>query len=91
MDQGKQHLDRWLEPIVELANNSDFAPGTATAMGDPIQRLVEANVRQQMKNILESKVFKEQKEQLTSDSKAQVDIHGWVFDLATGKLKDLND
>lgn len=60
-------------------------------MGDPIQRLVEANVRQQMKNILESKVFKEQKEQLTSDSKAQVDIHGWVFDLATGKLKDLND
>lgn len=86
MDEGKTHLDSWLEPIVELAKNAEFAPETAAAMGDPIQRLIEANVRQQMKNISESKVFKEQ---LTFDLKAQVDIHGWVFDLATGQLKNL--
>lgn len=83
MVEGETHLDSWLEPIVELAKKAEFAPETAVAMGDPIQRLIEANVAEQMENIWKSKIIQEQST-LRRDA-----IHGWVFDLATGKLKVL--
>lgn len=65
---------------MELAKEPQFAPGTE----NPIPRLIEASVLKQMGNIKESTVFKE-----AYDSDSKAGIHGWVFDLATGQLKDV--
>lgn len=83
LKHGTTHLDRWLRSIVELAKEPEFAPGT----DNPIPRLIEANVRKQMKNITESVVFEEVNE-FTRDLK--ISIHGWVFDLEKGRLKELH-
>lgn len=67
---------------MELAKDPQFAPGTK----DPIPRLIEANVLKQIENIKESIVFKE----VCETRGTEPDIHGWVFDLAVGQLKELS-
>ncbi|EJF61457.1 carbonic anhydrase 1 [Dichomitus squalens LYAD-421 SS1] len=68
-------LDRWLGPLTELAR-------TTTPEGD-LTALVEANVRVQVSNILASDVL--EREWKLRD----VHVHGWVYELETGKLRDL--
>ena len=66
-------LKRWLAPLTELARKTD---------GD-LATLVEANVREQVANILKSEVIKQ------AWKKRDVHIHGWVYELETGELRDL--
>ena len=68
-------LARWLAPLTDLARS--LGPdGDLTA-------LVEANVRVQVGNILTSEVL--EREWKIRD----VHVHGWVYELETGKLRDL--
>ncbi|KAI1791404.1 carbonic anhydrase 1 [Ganoderma leucocontextum] len=66
-------LERWLVPLTELARNTE---GNLTA-------LVEANARVQVENILKCDVIEREWKQ------RDVHIHGWVYELETGKLRDL--
>ena len=66
-------LERWLAPLTELARNTE---GDLTA-------LVEANVRVQVENILKCDVVEREWKQ------RDVHIHGWVYELESGKLRDL--
>ncbi|KAI0743113.1 carbonic anhydrase [Daedaleopsis nitida] len=67
-------LERWLAPLTELAKNTE---GDLTA-------LVEANVRVQVDNLVQSDVIR------GAWAKGKdVQVHGWVYELETGKLRDL--
>ncbi|KAM5543078.1 hypothetical protein V8D89_003462 [Ganoderma adspersum] len=66
-------LERWLAPLTELARNTE---------GDPTA-LSEANVRMQVENLRKCEVI--QREWETRD----VPIHGLVYELETGNLRDL--
>ena len=69
-------LGRWLAPLTELARG--LGPdGDLTA-------LVEANVRMQVENLAQSDVL-----QRAWAAGKDVQVHGWVYDLATGRLRDL--
>nr|ODO02304.1 carbonic anhydrase [Cryptococcus depauperatus CBS 7855] len=77
-------LQRYVRPVATLART------LATPDGPPtLDLLVEENVVQQVKNLLESEVIKN-----ASDWKKRgvdgVVIHGWVYHLEDGTIRDLN-
>ena len=80
------HLTQWLQPIVDFIKErgDEFDPNAEDAT-DPIPRLIEANVTQQVENVTNSIVFARD-----GTESRLVDIHGWVYDLKSGKIKDLN-
>ncbi|KAH9851190.1 carbonic anhydrase [Lenzites betulinus] len=66
-------LGRWLAPLTELAREHE-----------DLTALVEANVRAQVEHIAESDVMKG----VWAQGK-EVQVHGWVYELETGLLRDL--
>ena len=73
-------LNRCLEPLTRHV-------ATLQLKGEknPLQKVVEENVKFQVKRLAESDMMKH----AWGPSKKKVKIHGWVYDLASGKLKDL--
>ncbi|KAI0325955.1 carbonic anhydrase [Cubamyces sp. BRFM 1775] len=66
-------LGRWLGPLTELARAHD-----------DVTDLVEANVRAQVENIAKTEVVRAQWAKGND-----VQVHGWVYELETGRLRDL--
>ena len=66
-------IERWLVPLTELARNTE---------GD-LATLIEANVGEQVHNVLKSEAVE------TEWKERDVHIHGWMYELETGKLRDL--
>ncbi|EIN06860.1 carbonic anhydrase, partial [Punctularia strigosozonata HHB-11173 SS5] len=73
-------INRWLAPLVKLAGEVIASNPTA----DPLKELVYANVKAQVANLAQSGPVVDAWKQGKS-----LHIHGWVYDLATGKLEDL--
>ncbi|KAI6142950.1 carbonic anhydrase, partial [Pisolithus tinctorius] len=82
-------LGRWLAPLINLVTTLDLETLPAEAH---LEAIVEANVKRQVENVCATDVIKhtwaaamggEGKE------KKQVWVHGWVYDVASGRLKDL--
>ncbi|KAF9815835.1 hypothetical protein IEO21_04347 [Rhodonia placenta] len=69
-------LDRWLAPLVELAREE------ATDM--EVEEFTELNVRVQVDHIVESETI-----QTEWASGRDVQVHGWIYHLETGRLRDL--
>ncbi|KAI0633173.1 carbonic anhydrase [Trametes polyzona] len=66
-------LSRWLAPLTEIAREYD-----------DLTDVVEANVRAQVANIAETDVMK------AAWAKGKdVQVHGWVYELETGRMRDL--
>jgi len=78
-------LNPWLRSIRDVyrlhRSELDAIPGE----GDRYNRLVELNVQEQCVNVIKTAVV-----QKTYLSKGYPTVHGWVFDLKNGILKDLN-
>ncbi|WVO13419.1 hypothetical protein L204_101034 [Cryptococcus depauperatus] len=75
-------LQRYVRPVATLART------LATPDGPPtLDLLVEENVVQQVKNLLESEVIKNDWKKRGVDG---VVIHGWVYHLEDGTIRDLN-
>jgi len=78
-------VDNWLRNIRDVyARNKD----ELDAILDQklrFNRLVELNVRQQIMNICHTTIVQEAWAQ-----KRPLSVHGWVYDLESGRLKDLN-
>ncbi|RPD63531.1 carbonic anhydrase [Lentinus tigrinus ALCF2SS1-6] len=70
-------LERWLAPLTELARG-------LLDEGTDMSGLVEANVRMQVANIAGSEVM-----QRVWAAGKDVQVHGWVYDLESGRLRDL--
>lgn len=78
-------VDNWLRNIrdVYAANKQELEQ--MVDEGNRYNRLVELNVLQQVKNICHTTIVQE-----AWHRKQPLTVHGWVYDLETGKLKDLN-
>jgi carbonic anhydrase len=74
-------LNVWLEPLTKLL----FTEGVH--LKDEKDRLLEAvkvNVKKQVENVVNSEPI-----QSAWKEKQEVDVHGWIYHLDTGKLEDL--
>ena len=76
-------LNPWLKEIRDVYRlHQDELDGIADE-NDRYKRLVELNVQEQCINIAKMEVFQRASER-------GITLHGWVFDIGTGKLIDLN-
>lgn len=77
--------DNWLRNIRDLVLKYEKELAKEPDHRKKIEKLVEINVKEQVKNICHSsivqKAWKEKKQHLC--------VHGWVYDLGNGLLKDL--
>ncbi|KAK9894817.1 carbonic anhydrase [Cystobasidium minutum MCA 4210] len=87
-DEGTEAIQNWLSPIRALAvanlrTSSSFAAETDPAKA--MRTLVEQNVCAQVSNVSSCPVVKNawrRGQNLT--------VHGWVYDISTGKIEDLS-
>ncbi|KAF9053192.1 carbonic anhydrase [Panaeolus papilionaceus] len=79
-------LNRWLEPLTRLAASLKLS---SVAHAEALPVVVEENVKAQVENLANTITINDA---WTKGSRKGQDvwIHGWVYDLKTGKLKDLN-
>lgn len=75
-------LQRWLAPLTDLARSLD---------GPQPLELVEANVRAQVEHVLQSDAVRNawSADPAVRGNARLVGVHGWVFDIDKGKLRDL--
>jgi len=79
-------LNRWLEPLTRIATS---LPLSSLPKDEALQLVVEANVKTQVEKLANSEVIRNAWTQGTPKGQ-KVWIHGWVYDLSTGLLRDLN-
>ena len=77
-------LNRWLEPLTMLAHSLRLPDDSNKS----IETLVKENVRVQVENLANTETICKAWTQGTP-LKQKVYIHGWVYDLGSGLLKDL--
>jgi len=76
-------VDNWLCQIRELSQrNSNQLDGSDDK--DKLDRLVELNVLEQIANVANSTIL-----QKAWSNGVNVSVHGWIYDMETGLLKDL--
>ena len=78
-------IDHWLEPIrdLERANGGELAKLGSRAQ--VINRLCELNVLHQVLNLSNSPIMKR-----VWDAGQSVSVHGWIYGIADGLIRDLN-
>ncbi|KAI9448521.1 carbonic anhydrase [Lactarius indigo] len=76
-------LQRWLTPLISLV--SKIGPDDLQHPG-PLTRLIEENVRVQVENVANS----EPVSKAWADGRQNLWVHGLVYELETGLLRDLN-
>ena len=75
-------LVRWLTPLADLARSHNI--GSLEPSAEAISLLVRESVRQQVQNLTKTETIKE-----VWAKGLDVQIHGLVYDLSTGRLTDL--
>jgi carbonic anhydrase len=78
-------LNRWLEPLTLLAYSLQL-PDSGY---ESLETLVRENIKAQVENLANTETIVEAWTKGTP-IKQKVFIHGWVYDLGTGLLKDLD-
>ncbi|KAI9438001.1 carbonic anhydrase [Lactarius indigo] len=73
-------IERWLTPLISLARNL-----SSEASSDPLTRLIEENVHVQVKNVANSEPVRK-----VWEGKKDLWVHGLVYELETGRLRNLN-
>jgi len=77
-------LTRWLEPLTELVHSLDLSECSSSS--EAVNKIVEANVLKQVDNICRAEPIAS----AWADPNAKkVTVHGWVYDLAEGLIKEL--
>ncbi len=83
-DQSFGLIDKWLKNIKVVVSQNKDELENITNTTDRTDRLVELNVIAQVNHLKNSEVFKE----LISEN-PQIRLHGWVYDMSTGYVKNL--
>ncbi|KAG2140026.1 carbonic anhydrase [Suillus cothurnatus] len=74
-------LTRWLDPLIQLVRTLDLC---GLPESEAVDKVVEANIFRQVDNICKSKPI------VTAWAAGNnVSVHGWVYDLATGHIREL--
>ncbi|KJA27171.1 hypothetical protein HYPSUDRAFT_75102 [Hypholoma sublateritium FD-334 SS-4] len=79
-------LNRWLEPITRTAASLHLS---SLPHSDALHLLVEENVKVQVENLANTQTITDAWTKGTRKQQ-EVWIHGWVYELGTGRLRDLN-
>lgn len=74
-------LNRWLAPLTEFVQSLGVA---SKPVAEALPIVVDANVVRQVENLSKTAAIKRAREE-----GKEVWIHGWVYELATGKPRDL--
>ena len=78
-------VDHWLHPIREVHHDHRHEQEAIPEKGDRLNRLCELNVIRQVRNVA-SDVFVQE-----AWSRGQpLSVHGWVYSISNGLVKDLN-
>ena len=77
-------LNRWLEPLTLLAYSLKLPDSSDKSL----ETFVRENVKAQVENLANTETIRKAWTQGTPKGQ-KVFIHGWVYDLGTGLLKDL--
>ena len=83
--QKKRVLDHWLRSIRDIYAGHKQELEAIENIEKRKNRLIELNVRQQVLNICHTPII----QKVWIDEKPLC-VHGWIYDLKTGLLKDLN-
>jgi carbonic anhydrase len=78
-------LNRWLESLSKLAGTLGVSDAPRS---EAVLRIVEANVKQQVENLCKSQTIVNAWTKGTPKGQ-KVLVHGWVYEIGTGRLKDL--
>lgn len=78
-------IDHWLHPIREVAHQHRKELGKFPDEEPRLNRLCELNVVQQVKNVISDVIV-----QAAWERGQELSVHGWVYSLANGLVKDLN-
>ncbi|MFI3304916.1 MAG: carbonic anhydrase [Rikenellaceae bacterium] len=78
-------LNGWLQVIRDVYHSHREELDQIESIDDRYDRLVELNVREQCLNVM--KIDHLQRSWVTRQTP---EVHGWIFDIRTGLLKDLN-
>ena len=79
-------LNRWLEPLTRLVAGLQLS---SIPHAEALPIVVEENVKAQVENLANTITIGDAWKKGTPKGQ-EVWIHGWVYDLATGLLKDLD-
>jgi carbonic anhydrase len=77
--------DNWLRNIRDVSSKYSAELGKITDEKKRFDTLVELNVKEQVKNVCHTPIV-----QRAWKQNKHLCVHGWVYDLSSGKLKDLN-
>jgi carbonic anhydrase len=84
MDHQLGLVDNWLRNIRDVYASNKQELEQIQDDGERYNRLVELNVLQQVKNICHTTIVQD-----AWHRKQPLNVHGWVYDLESGKLRDL--
>lgn len=73
-------LNRWLEPLTTFV---------ASLNAPTLPQVVEANIKHQVDNLCKTKTIVDAWTKGTQKGQ-EVRVHGWEYNLSTGRLRDLN-
>lgn len=79
-------VGNWVNPIRELVLKFDHELQSIENLEDRLNRLSEINVVKQVENLYKTAVV----QRTLSENPKQFQIHGWVLDLSTGLIKQLD-
>lgn len=77
-------IDHWLEPIRDLERDNKAQLANLSDHQQVVDRLCEINVVQQVSNLANSPILKR-----VWDKGQHVAIHGWIYAVADGLIRDL--
>lgn len=77
-------IDNWIHPIKKIVDDNQAELAAILAAAQRERRIIELHVLAQVRNILKTPVVQRSIQKLGIPR-----VHGWVYDLATGKIKDL--
>ena len=78
-------VDRWLSDVREIGRQHDAELNAISDMDERVDRLVELNVRHQIRQLAETRVL-----QQALANGADIALHGLIYDLHTGLVKELD-
>jgi len=78
-------IDHWLEPIRDIERSNRRELSVIAEHDQMVDRLCVLNVRQQVLNLANSPILKR-----AWDGGHTVDVHGWIYSIATGIIDDLH-
>ncbi|KAF9232890.1 carbonic anhydrase [Melanogaster broomeanus] len=76
-------LGRWLAPLTDMIGKLDLSDKKPS---EALDYIVEENVKMQVENICKSEPIKSA---WARSGGKEVWVHGWVYDIGTGRIRDL--